>query len=271
MSKSIEELVDYAIQDAQRWASMLYYKGLYKWFTHDEIDAECLYGLATAAANWNKYCEGKGYDSDRLDFFTVYVRRRMSGAVKDLQRERDAHSRQERDIIKNNPETHGITPVGEYTATDEQWAAISISASTSDNTDYYILARGVVKALYEMKLRYSLSLAYTIFKKRSVEAQAGTYALAIDGSKLLLLAVIDNLDSAKFPSPPPDRPLQSKLSAEQTWKKCIVEFQNLTGHTDESMIDTLADMILSDPGVLADIMSKATTVRSCRPRSLASS
>lgn len=66
----------------------------------DELKSIAYFGLCSAANAWEDYCERRGYDPERIEFFTPYVVRRMLGAILDALRKSDWLSKAQRAAVK---------------------------------------------------------------------------------------------------------------------------------------------------------------------------
>jgi len=59
-----------------------------------------LFGLVQASQAWAAYCEARGFDSGRMDFFRSYALKRIKGAILDEARRNDPLSRGQRRVMK---------------------------------------------------------------------------------------------------------------------------------------------------------------------------
>lgn len=59
----------------------------------DELTSIAYTGLVQAAQRWKSYCQQRGYDSSRMDFFQVVARQRCHGAILDVLRSQDFATR----------------------------------------------------------------------------------------------------------------------------------------------------------------------------------
>lgn len=73
----------------------------------DEMISVAYWGLCDAARRWEKYCEGKGFDNQALNYFTTYAWQRIKGAVEDFIRQQDWATRSLRDRSKKLVEAGG--------------------------------------------------------------------------------------------------------------------------------------------------------------------
>lgn len=235
-------------------------KRLYAWYTDDELVAETYYALCTAATNWESYCQSRGFDPSRQDYFRSYALRRMKGAIIDLQRASDPYTRKERAILKQEPTASSPRPPprGVFLPTDIFWdhASSSIAASTltpHDISEWNEIA-AIASSLFLSLPHYNrLYTAYVMMKNPSDPLPA--YVQKITSTSIRYI-VVSTLDALQLAHPP------FSLSLAKNNKPFtdahVASYLSTHNLTPSALIERFLSALREEPGMLVDMARRAS-------------
>lgn len=228
----------------------------------EEAHAVASLALVECANKWDTYCAGKGFDPERTEYFPVYARKRMAGAILDEWRKLDPMPRQFRRQARANPDfviaaRQMKTPlhIEDIIENDDLSDTMPTSPDSWSATFAHAASERAVERLKALPEGYGVALALALLRE-----PGRTWSKRTSGRQVSSVAALYVQDAVAGLFH-----VESWLSPEVTAKRKIImqtvekwdehdRIKERTGSTVEELLSNLYDDILDDVGVLVDII-----------------